>query len=61
MANTPNLKGKASEINDTKLLFERVGYRIFLMYRDGSLSPERIYKGHVAAELKRLKELHPRQ
>jgi hypothetical protein len=59
--NTPEMSGKASEIDDPNLLYGRIGYRIFLAYRDGARSPKDLYKGFNEAELKRLVELHPRR
>jgi hypothetical protein len=59
MKRTPDMTGKASEIDDPILLYARIGYRIFLAYRDGARSPEELYKGFNEAELKRLLELHP--
>jgi hypothetical protein len=54
------MSGKASGIDDPIQLYARIGYRIFLAYRDGARSPEELYKGFNEAELKRLMELHPR-
>jgi hypothetical protein len=51
MANTPDLKGKASEIDDTKLLFDALGIGSSSCIAMAPFSPERIYKGHVAAPL----------
>jgi hypothetical protein len=58
---TPDMSGKASEIDDPIHLYARIGYRIFLAYRDGARSPEELYKGYNEAELKRLLELHPKK
>lgn len=55
------MTGKASEIDDPLRLYARIGYRVFLAYRDGARSPEELYKGFSEAELKRLLELHPRK
>ena len=55
------MTGKASEIDDANLLYARVGYRIFLAYRDGARSPEELYRGFNEAELKRLLELHAKK
>ena len=33
------MTGKASEIDDLIHLYARIGYRIFLAYRDGALVP----------------------
>jgi hypothetical protein len=56
---TPDMTGKASEIDDPILLYARIGYRIYLAYRDEARSPEELYKGFNEAELRRLLELHP--
>jgi hypothetical protein len=56
---TPDMTGKAGEIDDPIQLYARIGYRIFLAYRDGARSPDELYKGFNEAELKRLLELHP--
>jgi hypothetical protein len=55
-ANTPDMRGKASEITDQKLLFERIGYRTFLAWRDGPAAPP-LYDGFNLAELRRLQQL----
>jgi hypothetical protein len=59
MRRAPDMTGKASEIDDPIQLYARIGYRIFLAYRDGARSPEDLYKGFSESELKRLVELHP--
>ena len=58
---TPQMSGKASDIDDPIQLYARIGYRIFLAYRDGARSPEELYKGFNETELKRLLELHPKK
>lgn len=55
---TPDMTGKASEITDPHLLYERIGYRTFLAYRDSN-SPEKLYEGFNKTDLNRLIELHP--
>jgi hypothetical protein len=57
MRRTPDMTGKASEIDDPRQLYERIGYRVFLAYRDGARSPQELYRGFQEAELKRLLEL----
>src|SRR3712207_3646482 len=42
---TPDMTGEASEIDDPMLLYVRIGFRIYLAYRDGARSPEELYKG----------------
>jgi hypothetical protein len=32
---SPDMSGKASEIDDANKLYARIGYRVFLAYRDG--------------------------
>lgn len=56
----PDMTGRAQDIDDPIQLYARIGYRIFLAYRDGARSPEELYRGYTEAELKRLLELHPR-
>jgi hypothetical protein len=36
------MSGKASEIDDPVQLYARIGYRLFLAYRDGARSPEEL-------------------
>lgn len=48
---SPDLKGRASEIEDAQLLYARIGYRIYLKYRDGARSPADLYDGYIEAEL----------
>jgi hypothetical protein len=56
MKTTPDMRGKASEIADPILLFARIGYRVYLAWRDGEQSPP-LYEGFNQAELRRLSEL----
>lgn len=53
---TPDMTGKAAEIDDPELLFAPIGYRTYLMHRDGPNGFPR-YQNFIDAELKRLGEL----
>lgn len=57
---TPDMTGKAAEIDNPMTLYARIGYRVFLAYQKGDVydisDPAR--QGHAMAELKRLAELH---
>lgn len=50
---TPDMTGRAADIADPILLFQRIGYRRYLIYRDG---PNPFYEGFIKAELRRLAE-----
>lgn len=53
----PDMTGKASEITDLMQLYARIGYRVYLTWRDGDRAPAELYHGYNTAELKRLREL----
>jgi len=57
---TPDMTGKAAEIDDPQVLYARIGYRTFLKYRDGKRAPADLYDGHCEAELRRLLALNPK-
>jgi hypothetical protein len=57
MAFTPDMTGKASEIDDPQRLFARIGYRVYLAWRDGDESKAELYARYNEAEMRRLLEL----
>lgn len=54
--NTPNMNGKAADIDNPILLMERIGYRTYLMWRDPD-SPRSLYEGFNKTDLRRIREL----
>jgi hypothetical protein len=59
--NTPEMSGKASEIDDPNLLYGRIGYRIFLAYRDGARSPRGPLQGLQRGGTKAARRAPPAQ
>jgi hypothetical protein len=57
MKQTPDMKRKASDITDPNELFARIGYRTYLMWRDGDRSPADLYNGYILTELRRVQKL----
>jgi hypothetical protein len=58
------MTGKAAQITDTRQLFERIGYRIFLAWREaqrtgGDMGLADFYDGYNQAELRQLVKLLP--
>ena len=53
----PDLGRKASEIDDPVVLYTRIGYRTWLIFRDGESAKSRMYEGFNRTDLRRLSEL----
>jgi hypothetical protein len=74
---TPDMTGKVSDINDPHRLYEMIGYRVYLKWREGNFDSARsvaewrehgpdatgasIYDGYIDAALRRLGELNPQE
>ena len=54
---TPDMTGTAKSIDDTHLLFERIGYRFYRAWLKGQPGLEAFYQSWNTAELRRVKEL----
>jgi hypothetical protein len=57
MRKTPDMTGKAADITDPLLLFARIGYRVYLTWRESDGVAPPLYQTWNQAELRRVHEL----